>query len=128
MDPFSLYVSSCENLLRWAGMTHPMAHVHAGLAIYLSVQFLLRTRRASGIALQAVIGAELVNEIVERAYYGSWRWEDTSADIALTLFWPTALYLLATWRRQRWTRWQARERERKAAILALSPAANRKLS
>lgn len=108
MDIFSLYTSTMESLLRWADMTHSMAHVHAGLAIYLTVQFLLRTRRASGIALQAVIGVELVNEIVQRAVYGSWRWEDTSADIALTIFWPSALYLLSVYRRQRWARWQAR--------------------
>ncbi len=106
MDIFSLYVAFTDGLLRWADMSHPMAHMHAGLAIYVAVQFLLRTRRASGIALQAVIGAELVNEIIERAHYGSWRWDDTLADFALTIFWPSILYLMATWRRQRWARWQ----------------------
>jgi hypothetical protein len=83
------------------------------------VQMVLRTRRASGIALQAVIGAELVNEIIQRAVHGSWRWEDTLADVALTIFWPSMLYLMGGWRRQRWTRWQARERtRRRQAVMA----------
>lgn len=115
MDIADSYVALTEGLLRSLHMGHPLAHVHAGLAIYLGVQFVLRTRRASAIALQAVIGAELVNEILERAAYGSWRWADTSADIALTLFWPCALYALSGYRRARWERWRAARQAAAAA-------------
>lgn len=102
MDLAATYVATHEWLLAVTGMTHAMAHVHAGLAIYLIVQAVLRTRRASIVALHAVFGLELVNEIIQWAHYGSWRLPDTLADIALTVFWPTALYLLGTWRRARW--------------------------
>lgn len=116
MDLFALYVDLTEAIVRGLGMTHPMVHLQAGLLIYVSVQFLLRTRRASGIALQAVIGAELVNEIMERAFYGSWRWDDTLADIAVTVFWPAMLYLLSTVRRARWTT-QERKRSALSALI-----------
>lgn len=102
MDPISAYVDASNAFLAWTGLTHPMAHLHVGMAIYVGVQLILRTRRASAIALQAVYGAEFVNEIVQRAYYGSWRVEDTLGDIALTVFWPTLLYAVAKYRRARW--------------------------
>lgn len=96
------YVSLCDALLNLSGMSHPLAHLNGGLAIYIGVQFALRTRRASGIALQAVFGAEIVNEILQRAHYGSWRVPDTMGDIATTVFWPTLLYAMAKYRRSRW--------------------------
>lgn len=126
MDIFAAYVDLINQSLHLIGMTHAMAHVHGGLAIYLGVQTLLRTRRASAIALQAVLGAELVNEILERGYYGSWRWHDTLGDIAMTMLWPTALYLLSRYRRARWEQWQAKQRRQAdSAGVLLARAASR---
>ena len=85
-----------------------LAHIHAGLAIYVGVQFLLRTRRASFIALNCVFVAELCNEVMDRIVYQSWRWEDTSIDILATFFWPVILYAVSRYRRQRWAVDQAR--------------------
>ncbi|HEX7874893.1 MAG TPA: hypothetical protein VF475_18415 [Sphingobium sp.] len=121
MDIASDYVLFTRDVLDGLGMSHPMAHIHAGLMIYLGVQMLLRTRRASTIALHAVIGAELVNEVLDYSFYGSWRWADTLGDIALTLLWPAAFYLMGKFRRMRWERWQQVRRQRQEEVAAVLP-------
>lgn len=112
MELIDAYVATCEAFLAQTGISHPMAHLHVGLLIYVGVQIVLRTRRASSIALQAVYGAELVNEILQRAHYGSWRIEDTLGDIFLTVLWPTLLYGVAKFRRARWELTMLRRRDR----------------
>jgi hypothetical protein len=119
------YVETTTDLLTRTGMTHEMGHLHAGLLIYVGMQMLLRTRRASSIALQAVIGAEIVNEILQRAYYGSWRWPDTLGDVALTVFWPTILYAAARYRRARWA---IQARRAASERSALAPASARHIA
>lgn len=109
------YIAAMESLTRLSGVTHATMHVHIGLAIYLAVQFLLRDRRASYIALLAVLLLELLNEGIERLYYGTWRWEDTLADIALSVFWPAAITALGRYRRHRWRVYQLRRMRREAA-------------
>ncbi|HEX7855560.1 MAG TPA: hypothetical protein VF503_17895 [Sphingobium sp.] len=115
MDITGIYVTVIETVLNGIGMTHEMAHLHGGLAIYVGVQMLLRTRRASAIALQAVAGAEIINEVLEYGHYGSWRLPDTAQDIVMTLFWPTLLFLLAKYRRARWGDWMVRRKAEKGA-------------
>lgn len=86
------------------GDAHTLAHVHAGLAIYIGVQFVTRDRRASAHGLICVLMAELGNEMLEAIHYDSMRWADTIGDIAMTLFWPVLLYSVARYRRRRWER------------------------
>lgn len=119
MELASFYVSSVNEALVWAKLSHEMGHLHGGLAIYVVMQTLLRTRRASGIALQAVFGCEIVNEILQRMVYGDWRWADTLGDVALTIFWPTMLYALGKYRRARWNQVAARKM---AAVRAVAQA------
>ncbi|CAN5196330.1 hypothetical protein BH10PSE13_BH10PSE13_04370 [soil metagenome] len=119
MDIPSSYVAATQMALDWTGLTHPMAHLNGGMAIYLGMQVMLRTRRASAIALHAVYGAEMVNELLQYAYYGGWRLDDTIGDILTTVFWPTMIYLLAHYRRARWHWWTARQ-ERKAVRALVS--------
>ena len=40
------------------------------------------------------MAAEAGNEIMDRIYFGSWRWSDTLGDVANTLFWPAFICLL----------------------------------
>jgi hypothetical protein len=101
MDFISDYHAFAEVTSIWMG-SDTLAHINAGLAIYVVTQTMLRTRRASIMALQAVIAAELCNEVIDRLYFGSWRWDDTIKDVIVTLFWPTVLYTLSRYRRQRW--------------------------
>lgn len=96
------YVGTIEQLLATLGMSHEMAHVHGGLALYLLAQLVLDDRRGSPRALMVVATAEFANELLERLVYGSWRWADTSSDIVGTLLWPTALLLMSWYRRRRW--------------------------
>ena len=96
------YVSFVGAIASETGGSHALAHVHAGLAIFVAVQFLMRDRRASLNALIWVAGAGLANEVIQAAHYGSPRWADTLGDIALTLLWPTILYVLGKYRRQGW--------------------------
>lgn len=110
------YIAAMESLTRLCGATHATMHVHIGLAIYLAVQFLLRDRRASYIALLAVLLLELLNEGIERLYYGTWRWDDTLADIVLSVFWPAAITALGRYRRHRWRVYQLRRLRREAAL------------
>ncbi|WP_336973144.1 hypothetical protein [Sphingobium aromaticiconvertens] len=97
-----LYVQYLETLVRFFGASHTIMHVHAGLAIYLGSQLLLRDRRASVIALKIVLAVAIGHECIERLYYGSWRWNDTLADIGLTLLWPAAITASGLYRRRRW--------------------------
>lgn len=114
MDMLQSYIDMTHALVETAGATHAMMHIHAGLALYLGTQLLLRTRRASVVALGVVTTVALLHEAMERLYYGGWRWADTSGDIVLTLFWPAAITLVGLYRRKRWKL----ERDRRRRIAA----------
>jgi hypothetical protein len=101
MDLVSDYIALTGGIVRMAG-SDKLVHTYAGLGIYVLVQLALRTRRASPIAFQVVVAAQLANEVMDRIYWGSWRWPDTIGDTVATLFWPGMLCLLATYRRARW--------------------------
>lgn len=102
MSPIASYIDTLDWFADASGASHAMLHIHAGLAIYVLVQLLLRERRASVTALKAVIVAELVHECMQRLHYGEWRWPDTLADVALTILWPALLTATGLYRRRRW--------------------------
>lgn len=116
MNVAATYVEMNEWIVSCLGDAHALAHVHVGLGIYVIVQVFTRDRRASIQGLICVLGAELANEIIEAAHYGSMRWGDTLGDIAMTLFWPVVLHLVSRYRRRRWERSSAA----RAAIQHLS--------
>lgn len=102
MDAVADYHSLIDAILAATGMSDKTAHVHAGLAIFLLAQVVLRTRRGSIDALLAVVLAEALNETMDRLFFGSWRWSDTLGDIVSTLAWPTLLVVASRYRRARW--------------------------
>jgi membrane protein YdbS with pleckstrin-like domain len=102
MDIVSGYAQLTQDIVNFTGMSRPMLHMHAGMAIYLLTQFLVRDRRASLVALALVAEIELGNELMNRLHKGYWDWGDTAADIALTLFWPVMCYAVGKYRRWRW--------------------------
>lgn len=104
MSIVEAYAQFTQFIVEVTGMSRPMLHMHAGMAIYLVTQFTLRDRRGSLIALVAVLQLELLNEIMNRLDKGSWHWNDTLGDIALTLFWPSSCYAVSVYRRHRWSR------------------------
>lgn len=111
MDLITSYYGLTEAVKQVTGMPAEMLHIHAGMAIYLIAQVLLGSRRASWMALSIVLEVELFNEVMNYLYHGSWRWADTSTDIALTLFWPCLCVFAGKYRRWRWSRIEKRRRE-----------------
>ena len=104
MDIAATYHHGIDTFLTVTGMTDKEAHLHVGLAIYVGVQLLLRTRRASFDALIAVAGCELANELMDYFFVGELRVMDTLGDIVATMAWPTVLFMTSRYRRTRWAR------------------------
>ncbi len=102
MDIVGSYAQLTQSIVDFTGMSRSMLHMHAGMAVYMLTQFMLRDRRSSLLALAAVAQVELFNEIMNYLQWGSWRWPDTIADIVLTLFWPLTSYAVSKYRRWRW--------------------------
>jgi hypothetical protein len=107
MDISATYHSMIDWIIMTTGMSDKVLHIHAGMAIYLIAQLVLRTRRASLNALTIVFAAEAMNETMDRLYSGSWNWPDTLSDFAMTMFWPLMIVIVGRYRRQRWARREA---------------------
>lgn len=101
MDIPALYASVILAIGDGTGMADSLLHVHAGMAVLLLARMVTRRSLASPWPLLVVCAAELANEVMDRLHYGSWRWADTLADVANTLFWPTVLCLGLHWRQAR---------------------------
>ena len=117
------YIDFLAWLEQISGLSRPLLHVHAGLALYVLVQFLMRERRASITACKILLAVILVHECVERLYYGTWRLEDTAGDILLTMMWPVVLTLVGLYRRRHWQ--TARKGERLLRQMSSSATARR---
>lgn len=73
------------------GLPDTILHIHAGMAVLLVARVVTGRSLGTFVPLTFVALAELANEILDRLQYGSWRWPDTSADIANTMFWPAVI-------------------------------------
>lgn len=73
------------------GLPDTILHIHAGLAILMLARLVSGRSLGTIVPLSVVVAAEFANEIMDRLYFGSWRWPDTLADLANTLFWPTLI-------------------------------------
>ncbi len=109
MDPVTAYHALKTGIETMTGQSPTLLHIHGGLAIYLLFQLALGTRRGSWFALMLLGQIELLNEILDRFHYGSWRFYDTLGDIAATMTWPVLLVLVSTYRRSRWAAIQAKQ-------------------
>ena len=132
MEPVTAYHALKTGIETMTGQSPTLLHIHGGLAIYLLFQLALGTRRGSWLALMLLGQIELLNEILDRFHYGSWRLHDTLGDIAATMTWPVLLVLASTYRRRRWAALQAKQAQPNssvsrppvdpAAVLGLTPA------
>jgi hypothetical protein len=75
------------------GMVDSLLHVHAGMAVLLLARIVTRRSLATPVPLLVVCLAELMNEVMDRLAFGSWRIADTLSDVVNTLFWPSVLML-----------------------------------
>lgn len=73
------------------GLPDAILHIHAGMAVLMVARLLSRRSLGSFVPWSIVVLAEGFNEVMDRLQFGSWRWDDTSADIVNTLFWPTVI-------------------------------------
>jgi hypothetical protein len=75
------------------GLSDTVLHIHAGMAVLMLARIVTQRSLGSLVPLSVVVVAEFFNEVMDRLYYGSWRWTDTLGDIANTLFWPLVICL-----------------------------------
>jgi len=117
------YNTAIDAIAAFADMPRPLLHVHAGMVIYLLSLLLLGTRRGSLVAVLLTVGLAVMHEVMNRLFHGSWRWEDTTKDLVLTMFWPTMCYAVSSFRRWNWARRaqaQASKKQRSVAVIAYS--------
>jgi hypothetical protein len=91
--PSALYKQFIDWIGDGTGLSDTILHIHAGLAVLMLARVVTRRSLGSLVPLSVVVAAEAFNEIMDRLYYGSWRWTDTLGDIANTLFWPLVICL-----------------------------------
>lgn len=104
MDLATSYHHATDQFLILTGWSDKMAHLNAGMAIYVLTQLMLRTRRASLPALAVVVAMELCNEGLDALFYGELRVADSLMDIAYTIAWPAIITFIGLYRRGRWKR------------------------
>lgn len=73
------------------GMADSLLHVHAGMSVLLLARLATRRSLATPLPFLIVCVAEAANEILDRLHFGSWRVDDTLADLVNTVFWPAVL-------------------------------------
>lgn len=84
-------------IIQWigdgTGASDALLHVHAGLAVLLIARLITGRSLATPIPFAIVCAAAVINEVLDRIHYGSWRWWDTGLDVVNTLFWPFVLMI-----------------------------------
>jgi len=77
----------------WTGVNDWLLHSQIGMAIFLLTAVAFRKPLSALLPLIVVALGEGLNEYFDKLTYGSWRWPDTSRDLAFTLAWPLLLYI-----------------------------------
>ena len=94
-----------EQLTHWigdgTGASDALLHVHAGMAVLFLARVVTGRSLATWVPFSAVCAAEFANEVLDRLYYGAWRFPDTLYDVINTLFWPFVLMIGLRMRRAR---------------------------
>lgn len=89
------YSSAKSALGEGLGLSDDLLHVHLGLAIFVAAALLTRRRMRSWVPLAVVTTLAVANEVID--YFGPNPWNDglSALDLANTVVWPLALFLLA---------------------------------
>lgn len=93
MDIPASYHAFIEWLMAVTRLPDTVLHIHAGMGILVIGRLFSRRSLGTLVPLYAVVIAELGNEVMDRLYFGQWRWPDTLSDVANTLFWPAIICL-----------------------------------
>lgn len=85
------------------GLSKDALHIYAGLLAFLLCALLLAKPLRSPAPWLAALGIAILGEVLDCAddlhYLGYWQWQASLHDIINTAFWPTAIYLLARFKR-----------------------------
>jgi hypothetical protein len=100
MNPATQYASFIQWIGDGTGAPDTILHIHAGMAVLLTVRVLSGRSLATPLPLLAVYIAEIANEIMDYFVHGRWM-PDTQSDILNTIFWPTVLFVGLRIRRAR---------------------------
>lgn len=73
------------------GQSDTVLHIHGGLAVLMLARIATGRSLGSLRPFWAVLAVGALKEVLDRLAYGSWRWTDTSLDMANTLFWPLVI-------------------------------------
>lgn len=96
MEPIAAYHQLVDAVVHFTDAPRSLLHLHFGMAIYLGCQVLLGARRATLAAVIVTLLLALAHEMMNRMFHGSWRWEDTWRDLAVSLFWPAMCYAVGS--------------------------------
>ena len=102
--PYALqWETAKEWLVLVLGESKPLLHLHGGLALLIAPAIVTPRSLGSLIPLAAVVLVEAVNEYSDWTRYRvegwPWDWSAMWGDVAHTLVWPCALFLLARFTR-----------------------------
>lgn len=90
------FVENYHELILWigdkTGLTDPILHIHAGMAILLAARLLTGRTLGTFVPFAFVLFAESANEVLDYLNQGL-NVADTISDFANTLIWPFLLSL-----------------------------------
>lgn len=93
MNIVGAYIGLVDDIVATTGFSQMLLHLIIGPAIYVLARLAI-PRAPRIVPLQLVLVIELINEIMDRLYYGRWRWPDTIMDVVLTMAGPCVLAIL----------------------------------
>lgn len=91
-----------KNWLRMSGMSDSMLHIVLGVAITAVTMLVFHRNTRWYVLLMPLIVINFLNEWLDRIFYGSWRWVDTSRDFRDTLLAGACFLLVATVIKRGW--------------------------
>jgi hypothetical protein len=94
MRPFTV-----ENIklaiVELTGLSKDTLHVYVGLGVFFAVAAVSPKRLRSVIPLSAVFAVAFAGELLDIVDKSQWRLLESAHDLLNTLFWPSAIWLLA---------------------------------
>lgn len=122
MNLIEHYHHATQKALVWTGFGDGSMHAFVGMCVYALAMLLFPPRRGSINTILLVVAAACFDAIMERAFWGSWRWHDMILNFIMTLFWPTVHFTMGRYRHARWNRWmQARQAAHRMLIASIRP-------
>ena len=83
-------------LVQWirnnTDMSDTVLHIHAGMAVLVLARLATRYPLSHPVPLMVVVTIAVVNEVLNRLAWGSWRLHDTMMDFSYSIFWPVVLF------------------------------------